>query len=118
MAFTAVSRVTARREVIFMAGPLDGVRILDLSERSPAAAIAGMLLGDLGADVIRVEPEGGDSVRALEGTRVWFRGNRSVVIGPAQVRSGMWETLRATADGILDTAQPWTDKPSGLLDGL
>ena len=33
-----------------MAGPLDGfVRILDLSERSPAAAIAGMVLSDLGA---------------------------------------------------------------------
>src|SRR5580704_17813341 len=101
-----------------MAGPLDGVRILDLSERSPAAAVAAMVLGDLGADVIRVEPEGGDPVRALEGTRVWFRGNRSVTVCPAQMRDGTWEALRATADVILDTAQPWTDKPSGLLDSF
>jgi crotonobetainyl-CoA:carnitine CoA-transferase CaiB-like acyl-CoA transferase len=101
-----------------MAGPLDGVRILDLSERAPAAAVAAMVLGDLGADVIRVEPEGGDPVRALEGTRVWFRGNRSVTVCPAQMRDGTWEALRATADVILDTAQPWTDKPSGLLDGF
>jgi len=99
-----------------MAGPLDGVRILDLSERSPAAAIAGMMLGDLGADVIRVEPPGGDPVRALEGTRVWFRGNRSVTVGPADLAK--WNALRDSADIVLDTAQPWTDKPAGLLDGF
>jgi crotonobetainyl-CoA:carnitine CoA-transferase CaiB-like acyl-CoA transferase len=43
-----------------MAGPLGGfIRILDLSERSPASVIAGMVLADLGAEVIRIEPEGG-----------------------------------------------------------
>jgi crotonobetainyl-CoA:carnitine CoA-transferase CaiB-like acyl-CoA transferase len=102
-----------------MAGPLDGiVRILDISERSPAAAIAGMVFADLGAEVIRVEPEGGDPVRALEGTRVWFRGQKSVTIAAAQVKSGEWSALRDSADVILDTAQPWTDKPAGLLDGF
>jgi crotonobetainyl-CoA:carnitine CoA-transferase CaiB-like acyl-CoA transferase len=54
-----------------MAGPLDGiVRVLDLSERSPAAAIAGMVLADLGAEVIRVEPESGDPLRVLAGSRL------------------------------------------------
>ena len=54
-----------------MAGPLSGlVRILDLSERSPSAAIAGMVLADLGAEVIRVEPEGGDPLRAGRLARV------------------------------------------------
>jgi crotonobetainyl-CoA:carnitine CoA-transferase CaiB-like acyl-CoA transferase len=99
-----------------MAGPLDGfVRILDLSERSPAAAIAGMVLADLGAEVIRVEPEGGDPIRALAGSRVWLRGQKSVTVGPHQVQSGQWESLRNSADVVIDTAQPWRQKPRELL---
>src|SRR6516225_10270593 len=100
-----------------MAGPLDGfVRILDLSERSPAALIAGMVLADLGAEVIRVEPEGGDPARALAGARVWLRGQKSVTIGPAELENGQWESLRSSADVIIDTAHPWRQKPE-LLDG-
>jgi hypothetical protein len=74
-----------------MAGPLDGiVRVLDLSERSPAAAIAGMVLADLGAEVIRVEPEGGDPLRALSGSRVWLRGQKSAIVGASQMANGEW----------------------------
>ena len=101
-----------------MAGPLDqNLRVLDVSERSPAAAIAAMVLADLGAEVIRVEPAGGDPLRALAGSRVWLRGQRSVVVGEAEARNGTWQTLRDSADVIIDTAQPWIDKPVGLLDG-
>jgi crotonobetainyl-CoA:carnitine CoA-transferase CaiB-like acyl-CoA transferase len=100
-----------------MAGPLaEGYRVLDLSERSPAAAVAGMVLADLGAEVIRVEPEGGDPVRALAGSRVWLRGQKSVTIGRAEVENGQWRRLRDSADAILTTAQPWSAKPTGLLD--
>jgi crotonobetainyl-CoA:carnitine CoA-transferase CaiB-like acyl-CoA transferase len=106
-----------KRQEVRMAGPLDGlVRILDLSERSPAAAIAGMVLADLGAEVIRVEPEGGDPVRALAASRVWLRGQKSVTVGPVQVQNGQWQTLRDSADVIIDTAQPWRQKPRELLD--
>jgi crotonobetainyl-CoA:carnitine CoA-transferase CaiB-like acyl-CoA transferase len=77
-----------------------------------------MVLSDLGAEVIRVEPEGGDPVRALGGTQVWFRGQRSVTITAAEVRSGAWRTLRDSANVIIDTAQPWILKPAGLLDGF
>jgi crotonobetainyl-CoA:carnitine CoA-transferase CaiB-like acyl-CoA transferase len=102
-----------------MAGPLDGsVRILDVSERSPTAAIAGMVLADLGAEVIRVEPPGGDPVRALAGSRVWLRGQKSVTIGLDQVRNGQWDALLDSADVVIDTAQPWTEKPHGLLDRI
>jgi crotonobetainyl-CoA:carnitine CoA-transferase CaiB-like acyl-CoA transferase len=100
-----------------MAGPLSGfVRILDLSERSPAAAIAGMVLADLGAEVIRVEPEGGDPLRALAGSRVWLRGQKSVTVGPVEVQNGQWESLCNSADVIIDTAQPWRQKPSELFN--
>ena len=45
-------------------GPLDGVRVIDLSTMI-SGPFATMLLGDQGADVIKVEaPGAGDYVRA------------------------------------------------------
>ena len=45
-------------------GLLDGVRVLDLSDE--ATALAGRLLGDLGATVVRVEDRRGDALRMRE----------------------------------------------------
>ncbi len=45
-----------------MAGALDGIKILEFSEII-AAPFAGMLLSDMGADVIKVEPPGGEAWR-------------------------------------------------------
>ena len=59
-----------------MAGPLDGVRVVEISmfQQGP---VAGMRLGDLGADVIKVEPKTGDPARGfmrIIGTMVGLKG--------------------------------------------
>src|SRR5439155_12007464 len=64
-----------------MPGPLEGVRVLEFSEMI-AAPFAGMHLGDLGADVIKVEPPGGEPWRltnpfAPTESRVFLALNRS-----------------------------------------
>ena len=46
-----------------MSRALDGVRVLDLTDRS--AALTGRLLADLGAEVILVEPPSGTPARRL-----------------------------------------------------
>ena len=76
-----------------MAGPLDGVRVVELTQFQQGP-VAGMRLGDLGADVIKVEPKAGDSGRGmmrivgadtgLKGRNFYFescnRNKRSVVL--------------------------------------
>ncbi|MEX2446220.1 MAG: CoA transferase [Dehalococcoidia bacterium] len=96
---------------------LEGTRVLDLSERSPSAAIAGMLFSAYGAEVVRVEPEGGDPLRALDAYRIWSRGQRSVTVAEREVQNGEWAALRASADVIITTARASQEKPRTLLDG-
>jgi crotonobetainyl-CoA:carnitine CoA-transferase CaiB-like acyl-CoA transferase len=76
-----------------MPGPLDGVKVVEITmfQQGP---VAGMRLGDLGADVIKVEPKEGDPARGfmkiigtqagLKGRNYYFENNnrnkRSIVI--------------------------------------
>ena len=46
-------------------GPLVGIKILEFSEII-AAPFAGMLLSDMGADIIKVEPPSGEPWRGFQ----------------------------------------------------
>ena len=98
-----------------LAGALGGIRILDFSQIA-AGPLSTMLLADMGADVIKVEPPGGDVGRALgppfvEGESTLFmslnRNKRGVVIdlksdeGRAQALA-----LAKTADVVVESFRP------------
>jgi crotonobetainyl-CoA:carnitine CoA-transferase CaiB-like acyl-CoA transferase len=109
--------------------PLRGVRVLDLS-RVLAGPLATMTLGDLGADIVKVErPVEGDDTRHwgppfAGGDAAYFlslnRNKRSVVVdlktpeGVAAVR-----TLVASSDVLVENFRPGLMEELGLgLDGL
>ena len=84
-------------------GPLDGIRVLDLSSFL-AGPYATALLGDLGAEVIKVEPPAGDLGRQwspfLDGEgrffQAWNRNKRSIALDLAQpaARDVLFELVR------------------------
>ena len=93
-------------------GPLVGIRVVDLT-RILAGPLCTMMLGDMGADVIKVEPPGtGDDTRTwgppfAQGEAAYFlgvnRNKRSVTLNMA-VRAGqkILSDLIAKADVLID----------------
>jgi crotonobetainyl-CoA:carnitine CoA-transferase CaiB-like acyl-CoA transferase len=84
---------------------LEGVRVVELA-RLIAAPFCGLTLADLGADVVKVEPPGGDDTRtfppaAPDGESAYFRalnrGKRSVVLDLND--AGDRATARRLVDG-------------------
>src|SRR6478735_609791 len=59
----------------------DGWTVLELGHGSVGASIAGMILADNGARVVKVEAPGGDRLRSEmpSGFQVWNRGKESLV---------------------------------------
>ena len=77
--------------------PLSGLRVIEYNA-GIAAATAGLLLRDAGADVIKIEPPGGDTSRLDPGHRAWNRGKTSVVFEEGDARAAK---LAATADVVI-----------------
>jgi crotonobetainyl-CoA:carnitine CoA-transferase CaiB-like acyl-CoA transferase len=94
--------------------PLAGLRVLEYAQYV-AGPFAGMLLADLGADVVKVEPPAGDAWRRYEpfadGESRYFyslnRNKRSVVINlkDAEGRRASRSLIR-TADAVLHNLPP------------
>lgn len=95
-------------------GPLEGVRVLDLGTVY-AAPIAAMLLGDFGADVIKVEHPRGDPARThghnKDGHGLWWkvisRNKRAVTLdlGRPEGRE-LLEGLVRDADVLIENFRP------------
>jgi formyl-CoA transferase len=104
-----------------MAGALEGVRVVELGQLI-AGPFCGQLLGDMGAEVIKVEPPGtGDSMRA------WGRGehklwwevvarNKKAVSANLRVPEGqeLVRKLAAQADILIENFKPGTMEKWGL----
>jgi crotonobetainyl-CoA:carnitine CoA-transferase CaiB-like acyl-CoA transferase len=80
---------------------LEGVRVLDLST-GIAGPVVGMILGDYGADVIRVDGPEGDPQAEHPGYAVWNRNKRGVFVDPRVADDRAWlATSVARADVVI-----------------
>jgi len=85
---------------------LDGIRVVDLSS-GPVGGFATMVLADFGADVVKLEPPGGDRFRALAASPMWLRGKRSVVLDLATAEAlDRLHTLVRSADVLVVSGPP------------
>lgn len=97
--------------------PLDGLKVVEFSHMVMGPSI-GLILGDLGADVVKVEPEGGDHTRNLLGSGAGYfpmynRNKRSVCLN-LKSPEGMEQALSLVdeADVLIENFRP------GALDKL
>ncbi len=93
--------------------PLAGIRVLEFAH-AIMGPTAGLILADLGADVIKVEPAAGDSTRRLVGFAAGFFGtfNRNKRSLAVDLKSGdgraLLHRLAATADVAIENYAPGT----------
>lgn len=99
--------------------PYEGIRVVEFTHMVMGPT-CGMVLADLGAEVIKVEPPAGDNTRRLLGSGAGFyplfnRNKKSLVLD-LQSPEGREAVLRliATADVVSENFKPGTMKKLGL----
>src|SRR5580692_9565591 len=99
--------------------PLSGVRVIEMTHMVMGPT-CGMVLAQLGAEVIKVEPPAGDKTRSLGGMGVSFfplfnRGKRSVVLDFAIAEDReLMERLLASADVFVENFRDGQLEKQGL----
>lgn len=112
---------------LVVSGPLVGIRVIDLT-MFVAGPVTTMILADLGADVIKVEPLTGDPVRnnavgpLIDGESAQFhsynRNKRSIAIDLKTPQGlALVTELCVTADAVVDNYRPGVLERLGLDNG-
>ena len=105
-----------------MAGSLEGIRVLELA-RYQEGPRGGMILSDLGAEVIKIEKLGGEETRRSEpivrGQSVYFsvynRGKKSLCLDLRTAKGKeIFAALVPTADVVLENFRPGTMAAMGF----
>jgi len=99
--------------------PLDGIRVVEFTHMIMGPT-CGMILADLGAEVIKIEPPGGDRTRKLPGLGIGFfrtfnRNKKSVVLDvtTAEGRETAAELI-GEADVVIENFRPGLMRSLGL----
>ncbi len=106
--------------------PLQGIKVLDLTQ-AMAGPIATMLLGDLGAEIIKIEPPSGDQTRSwappfINGISAYFlsvnRNKQSISLDLKSPKGQeILKKLAAEADILIENFRPGTLDRLGLSYG-
>jgi crotonobetainyl-CoA:carnitine CoA-transferase CaiB-like acyl-CoA transferase len=105
-----------RNDGVDAGGILDGIRVIDMST-GIAGPVAAMLLAEVGADVVKVEPPAPGTDRDQWGFRTWNRSKRSVALDlTTDDGKARFEQLLAAADVLVHELGPTAAKEAGLDD--
>ena len=101
-------------------GPLDGIRVLDLSRLVAGNTLTGFL-ADFGAEVVKVEPPEGDTLRAWRTAgvpvnwKLYARGKKSVALDLRRPEAiALVLELAATSNVLVESFRPGTIESMGL----
>lgn len=101
-------------------GPLDGVRVLDLS-RLFAGNVLTQLLGDFGAEIVKIEPPEGDTLRGWKTKgvethwKIYARNKKSLCLNLRDPRAGaLIRDLAPGAAMLIESFRPGVLEKMGL----
>jgi len=95
--------------------PLEGIRLVEVG-LGPVSGLAATVLADFGAEVVRIEPPGGDPLAAMASAPLWRRGRTIVELDlrdPAS-RDELRRLILDSAEAVLTTLRPARQREFGL----